>query len=203
MEKIVLATHNLGKIRELAEPLQHFGLEVLGMDAFPTLHEIEETGVSFEENALLKARSVTLVTGLPAIADDSGLMVDALKGAPGVHSARYSDDWQSLPNESRDQRNIRKLLAMLAHTEQRVAHYVTVMAVCKADGGETLITRGEWSGRILRCCRGTNGFGYDPVFLDMDLNRTAAELTTEEKNARSHRGKALRELLHLLQHFLR
>ena len=112
--RIVLATQNAGKVRELADPLTEFGVEVLGLSSFPEIGEIEETGTTFEENALIKARAVAALTGLVSVADDSGLEVDALDGAPGVYSARYSDDWESLPGESRDARNIRKLLHAMA-----------------------------------------------------------------------------------------
>ena len=176
--QIVLATHNAGKVRELADPLSQFGVEVLGLEFFPTIGEIDETGTTFEENACIKAREVARLTGLISIADDSGLEVDALDGRPGVYSARYSDDWESLPGESRDVRNIRKLLHELANV------------------------RGVWDGRLLTAPRGENGFGYDPVFFDAIVGKTAAELTRDEKNARSHRGNALRALLAKWQGFM-
>ena len=163
-QRVVLATHNAGKVRELAGPLADFGVEVIGLEAFPQIEDIEETGTTFEENALIKARAVAGITGLISVADDSGLMVEALGGRPGVYSARYSDDWQSLPGESRDQRNIRKLLHELADV-------------------------------LLAAPRGENGFGNHPIFFDPLINKTAAQLSREEKNARSHRGNALRALL--------
>lgn len=195
---VVLATRNQGKVREMAEPLRAFGLRVVGLDAFPDLPEVEESGTSFEENALLKARDVARRTGLVAIADDSGLEVDALGGAPGVRSARYSDDMPDLPGETKDERNVMKLLAALSSVRlwERSARFRTVIAVCTPDG-ETLVAPGAWEGSVACSPRGKNGFGYDPVFLDPELGRTAAELTPEEKMARSHRGKALRELLRL------
>lgn len=195
---IILATRNQGKVRELAEPLRAFGLNVVGLDAFPDLPEVEETGTTFEENALLKARDVSRRTGLVAIADDSGLEVDALDGAPGVRSARYSEDMPDLPGTSRDERNIMKLLGALSSAKlwQRTARFRTVIAVCTPEG-DTLLAHGVWEGSIACAPHGKNGFGYDPVFLDPELARTAAELTPEQKMARSHRGNALRELLHL------
>lgn len=194
--RVVLATRNAGKIAELAGPLSAFGVTVVGLDAFPGIGEIEENGATFEENALIKARAVTRATGLTAIADDSGLMVDALGGAPGVYSARYSDDLEMLPGENRDRRNIRKLLAALADVPEgrRGCRFVTAMAAVRPDGRE-LTVRGEWPGTLLASPRGENGFGYDPVFFDAETGRTAAELTREEKTARSHRGRAAAALL--------
>ena len=196
MLRIVLATQNAGKIRELAEPLTQSGVEVLGLSSYPEIGEIEETGTTFEENALIKARAVAAHTGLVSVADDSGLEVDALDGAPGVYSARYSDDWESLPDESRDARNIRKLLhAMTAvPAEKRTCRFVCCMAAVKPNG-EELVVRGTWDGTLLESRRGDNGFGYDPVFFDASSGKSAAQLTRDEKNARSHRGNALRALL--------
>lgn len=196
LPRVVLATRNAGKIAELAGPLSAFGVELVGLDAFPEIGEIVEDGATFEENALIKARAVAGATGLTAIADDSGLMVDALGGAPGVHSARYADDWDFLAGENRDQRNIRKLLhAMRAVPEgARGCRFVTVMAAVRPDGPE-LTVRGEWPGILLATPRGSNGFGYDPIFFDAETGRAAAELTREEKTARSHRGRAAAALL--------
>lgn len=197
-DTVVLATRNQGKVRELEEPLRVFGLRVVGLHAFPELPEVEETGTTFEENALLKATTVARLTGLTAIADDSGLEVDALDGAPGVHSARYSDDMPDLPGGTKDMRNNLKLLAALSSVPlgKRSARFRSVIAVCTPEG-KTLVTSGQWEGRIGYAPRGKNGFGYDPLFFDPETGRTAAELTPEEKMARSHRGKALRELLRL------
>lgn len=193
---LVLATTNAGKICELADGLDAHGLTVLGLNAFPQVGDIEETGVTFEENALLKARTVSTLTGLVAVADDSGLEVDALNGAPGVHSARFADDWPRLPGESRDARNIRKLLYTLKNIpdHQRTARFVSCMAACTPQGKE-MVVQGTWVGRLLTAPCGENGFGYDPIFWDAAIQRTAAQLTREEKNARSHRGSALRQLL--------
>ena len=204
MGRIVLATGNAGKVRELAGPLAAYGVEVLGLDAFPQIGDIEENGTTFEENALIKARAVTGATGLVSVADDSGLMVDALDGRPGVHSARYSDDWESLPDESRDARNIRKMLHELAGTapEKRTCRFVTCMAAVRPDGRE-LTVHGYWEGRLLESPLGENGFGYDPIFFDLQIGRSAAQLSRDEKNARSHRGNALRALLARWQEFMR
>ena len=194
--RVVLATRNAGKIAELAGPLAAFGVELVGLDAFPEIGEIEEDGATFEENALIKARAVAKATGLTAIADDSGLMVEALGGAPGVYSARYSDDLETLPGENRDRRNIRKLLAAMADVPEgeRGCRFVTAMAAVRPDGRE-LTVRSEWPGTLLASPRGSNGFGYDPVFYDPEVGHTAAELTREEKTARSHRGRAAAALL--------
>lgn len=204
LKKIVLATSNKGKVRELADSLADKGYIVYGLDEFPQIGEIEENGDSFAENALVKARAVAAATGLPAIADDSGLMVDALGGAPGIYSARFGQDWEYLPGEDRDGRNIRKLLYALKDVpgQKRDAKFVTVMAVVLPTGEEAT-TSGEWHGRILEAPRGHNGFGYDPVFFDDELGRAAAELTKEEKNSRSHRGRALRAMLEKLPAFLK
>lgn len=199
---VVLATTNAGKVRELAAPLHAYGLEVLGMDAFQGIGDIEETGTTFEENALLKARIVADATGYVTVADDSGLEVDALNGEPGIYSARYGSDLALLEGENRDGRNIRKLLASMAQVPegQRGARFVCCMAVCKPRGAE-LVVRGVWEGQILENPQGDNGFGYDPVFLDAALGRSAAMLTREEKMGVSHRGKALAQLLALWPQF--
>lgn len=194
--RVVLATHNAGKIRELADPMADFGIEVVGLSLFPEIGEIEETGTTFEENALIKARAVCAATGLVAVADDSGLEVDALDKGPGVYSARYSNDWESLPGESVDKRNMRKLLFELRDVPQtrRSCRFVSCMVAVHPDGRE-LVVRGTWEGRILEEPLGENGFGYDPLFWDESIRKSAAQLTRDEKNARSHRGNALRVLL--------
>lgn len=201
MEKkiLLLATTNRGKIAELAGLLKDSPYEVWGLDRFPELAEIEENGKTFAENALIKARAVAAHTGLPCMADDSGLSVDILDGQPGIFSARYGQDWESLPGESRDQRNIRKLLHVLRDVPEgeRGCAFVTAMAAVHPDGRE-LVSRGEWRGQLLKEPCGENGFGYDPIFFDPELGKTAAQLSREEKNARSHRGKALRVMLQKL-----
>jgi len=199
--KVVLATRNAGKVRELADGLCVFGLDVLGLEAFPGMEDVEETGASFEENAILKACAVARYTGYVAVADDSGLEADALGCAPGIYSARYSD-MQPLPPElenaslSRDERNNLTLLYALAAVpdEKRTGRFVCAMSACKPDG-RSIVLCAVWEGRILRAPRGIHGFGYDPLFFDPELGRTAAELSTAEKNAYSHRGKALTKLL--------
>ncbi len=194
--RIVLATRNQGKIKELEALLAAYGLTVVGLDAYPELGEIEETGATFAENAALKARTVALATGRVALADDSGLMVDALDGAPGVYSARYSGE------DATDEKNNRKLLAALSGVpaERRSCRFVSVVAAHAPNGAE-ILAEGRWEGRVLEAPRGSGGFGYDPLFFDVELGRTAAELSREDKNARSHRGRALRSLLALWPDF--
>lgn len=199
--KIILATTNKGKLAELSKMLEKSGITVAGLEDFPQIGEIVEDGASFEENALIKARTVAKMTGLPCIADDSGLVVAALDGAPGIFSARYGDDWETLGNETRDERNIRKLMSVMKDVKQRDCYFKTAIAAVKPDGQYILAT-GEWAGELLEEPRGVNGFGYDPVFYDPEIKKAAAELTREEKNAQSHRGKALRALLAQLPAFL-
>ncbi len=195
-QNIILATRNAGKIRELALALAKHNLDVMGLESFPALEDVEETGSTFEENALLKARYVAKNTGLVAIADDSGLEVDALGGAPGIYSARYGNDLALEAGETKDMRNNRKLLQELATVApaQRQARFVCCMVACTPEG-KYIVAQGTWEGLILENLRGQQGFGYDPLFFDPQIQRCAAELTKEEKNARSHRGKALENLL--------
>ena len=190
---IVLATRNKGKIREFAELLAPFGLTVLSLDDFPHLPEIEETGKTFADNALLKACGVSTATGLVAVADDSGLEVDALGKAPGVYSARYSER-PGLP--ATDERNLEKLLADLADVPagRRTGRFRCCMAAC-TPAGERLLAEGAWEGVVAASPAGSNGFGYDPVFFDQERGCTAAQMSREEKNARSHRAKAVAALL--------
>jgi len=190
MGAVILATRNKGKIAELTRMLEGFQIEVRGLDAFPEIAEVEETGTTFEENARLKAEAVSRATGLVAVADDSGLEVDALGGAPGVFSARYAGDGAD------DAANNAKLLRELAGEppEKRTARFRCVM-LAAAPNGEELMASGTWEGMIAEAPRGEGGFGYDPVFCDPKLGRAAAELTRDEKNARSHRGKALKALM--------
>ncbi|OGR40059.1 MAG: non-canonical purine NTP pyrophosphatase, RdgB/HAM1 family [Desulfovibrionales bacterium GWA2_65_9] len=187
---VVLATRNKGKIAELEALLASFGVAVLGLGDFPDLGEIEETGATFAENARLKARTVASATGLIALADDSGLAVDKLSGAPGVYSARYSGP------DATDAANNAKLLATLADVPEaeRGCRFISVVAAHAPNGAE-ILAEGRWEGRVLQAPRGQGGFGYDPLFLDPELGRSAAELSPQEKNARSHRGQALRALL--------
>ncbi len=188
--QIVLATRNAGKTREFSALMAGMGVTVLGLDAFPEVEEVEETGTTFEENALLKARAVAAATGLVAVADDSGISVDALGGAPGVYSARYAG------GHGDAEANNAKLLQELKDVPdvRRTARFVCVVAAAKPDGS-VITARGEWEGRITHGYAGKSGFGYDPIFLDPEMDMTAAQMTPEQKNSRSHRGKALRELL--------
>ncbi len=194
MQKVVLATGNPGKVRELAEPLAEYGLDIvaqtdLGVDS------VEETGLTFIENALIKARHAARVTGLPAIADDSGLAVEALGGAPGIYSARYAGEQAS------DQQNLQKLLDALRDTpdDQRQAAFHCVLVYLRhADDPTPLVFHGQWPGLIARQSEGNGGFGYDPIFYLPELNTTAAAMTKAEKLAVSHRGKALKLLLEAL-----
>jgi len=188
--KVVLATGNKGKLRELQAMLAAKGLEIVAQTALG-VPEAEETGASFRENALLKARHAARHTGLAAIADDSGLEVDALGGAPGIYSARYAGP------EATDADNLQKLLKELdgMPAEKRRARFRCVIAYLrKADDPAPLVCEGVWEGSILEAPRGTNGFGYDPVFLVPGRNLSSAELSPEEKNRLSHRGQALAKL---------
>ena len=188
MRRIVLATNNPGKVREFNAVLAGFNLEIAPQSAF-NVPEAEETGLTFVENALLKARNAALHSGLPALADDSGICVEALNGAPGVYSARYAGEPKS------DARNNEKLIAALQGQTNRRAHYYCVMVLVRyADDPEPLIAEGRWYGEIIDTPRGEGGFGYDPYFLLPQLGKTGAELGEDEKNAISHRGQALREL---------
>jgi XTP/dITP diphosphohydrolase len=188
-----MASGNAGKIREISRLLEGLGVEVVAQSEFGVV-DADETGSTFAENSLLKARHAALATGLPAVADDSGLVVDALDGAPGVYSARYS-----APGAT-DDRNIDKLLGALKDTAtaSRGAAFHCVATFVMSDQDTPLIGGGEWRGSILTARQGNGGFGYDPVFLDPESGKSAAELTAEEKNARSHRGKALRQLVELI-----
>jgi XTP/dITP diphosphohydrolase len=190
-ERFVLASHNAAKLREMREILGSLGIRVLSQREAGVDVEPEETGTTFEDNARIKAVAVMEASGLPALADDSGLMVDALGGAPGVYSARYGGG-----HDRSDAERNAFLLENLEHEEQRGAKFVSVIAVAYPDG-RVLIARGEVRGEIAREERGENGFGYDPLFRLPD-GRHMAELSGEEKNAVFHRGNALRELKRIL-----
>ncbi len=193
MKKIVLASNNAGKLREFGQMLATVNIEVLPQARF-NVPEAEEPHVTFVENALAKARHAAKLTGLPALADDSGICVSALGGAPGVFSARFAGAPKS------DDRNNQKLIADLQGKGDRRAHYVAVLVfVHHADDPQPIICEGEWHGEIIDTPRGANGFGYDPYFLVPDLNQTAAEIAADEKNRRSHRGKALVQLMERLK----
>lgn len=191
MPMLVLATGNRGKQREFAELLYGSPWQVRIQADFD-VPEIEETGLTFVENALLKARNAARHTGLPAVADDSGIVVDALQGAPGIRSARYAGPGAS------DQDNLARLLAAMAGTPEpeRTCRYVCVLAFLRhADDPTPLLAEGRWEGRVALAPRGTGGFGYDPVFVVPGAGCTAAELPSEAKHAASHRGQALRALV--------
>jgi len=193
--KAVLASSNAGKLRELAAILSPLGYELITQNSLD-IDTPPETGTTFAENALLKARHAARLSGLPAIADDSGIEVDALDGRPGVYSARYAGEGAT------DLANLRKMLDELRGVppDRRSARYQCVIAFARsADDPTPLIAHGSWEGRVLTAPRGTGGFGYDPIFQPMGLDVTAAELSAAEKNARSHRGEALRVLARLLR----
>ena len=188
--KLVLATRNPGKIvefRRILEELHPAAIDLVGLEHFPQLQDVEETGATFFENALLKARTVCLETGLPSIADDSGLCIDALEGAPGVLSARWSGI------HGNDAANIEKVLGQLASVEERGAHFTCVTAFVMPDGREST-SEGILSGEILRKPIGTHGFGYDPIFRPAGSELSLAELDARKKDLISHRGQSLRAI---------
>lgn len=189
MKKLVLASNNAKKMKELNALLAPLGFEVIpqGQLGIP---EAEEPHCTFVENALTKARHASKLSGLPALADDSGLCVAALGGAPGVYSARYAGEPKS------DARNNQKLLADLGDNPNRAAHFVSVIVLVRhADDPQPLIAEGEWHGEILPAERGEGGFGYDPMFYLPEFNQTAAELDAAIKNQQSHRGRAMQQLI--------
>jgi XTP/dITP diphosphohydrolase len=203
--RVVLASRNAHKIEEMARILDEAGLhvDVLGIDAFPegSVPEVPETEATFEGNALLKARAVCAATGVPAVADDSGLCVDALNGMPGILSARWSGGL--VPERSTDVGNLELVLAQLGDTpgDRLGARFRCAVALVLPDGREATV-EGEMTGRLVREPRGANGFGYDPIFVPDGEARTSAELSNEEKDAISHRGKALRALVPVLRDLL-
>lgn len=193
-EKIVLASNNAGKVREINQLLADQQIQVVPQKEF-AIGDIEETGLTFVENAILKARHAAKESGLAAIADDSGLEVDALKGAPGIYSARFAG------TDCNDQDNNIKLLESLSDvpTEERGARFQCVMVYMRhADDPTPIICQGTWEGRILKEPSGDNGFGYDPLFFVPEHNCASAELSPKVKNQLSHRGQALRKLLSAL-----
>ena len=192
-DKLVIASSNAGKVREIRQILAPLHIDTIPQTAFG-IPDAEEPHDTFIENALAKARHVASLTGLPALADDSGLCVDALGGAPGVHSARFAGDARS------DERNNEKLLDVLRTERNRRAHYYCVIVVMRhARDPEPLISQGLWQGEILPAPRGAGGFGYDPLFLDTASGQTGAELEPAQKNLMSHRGKALALLIEALK----
>lgn len=182
--KIVLASHNQGKVKEMGAILAKYGVELVLQSELGVNIEVEETGVTFRENALLKAHAVAKATGMPAIADDSGLMVDALNGAPGVYTARYGGEGLT------DEQRYRLLLSSLSGQTNRAAHFYSCIA-CVFPTGEVLTAQGVCDGTIAFAPMGQDGFGYDPVFFVPELRKTFAQMTAEEKNTISHRAKAL------------
>ena len=193
MKEIVIASNNAGKLHEIEAILLPLGMKPIPQSAF-SVPEAEEPHPTFVENALAKARNAALHSGLPAMADDSGICVSALKGAPGVISARYAGEPKS------DERNNQKLVAALKGHEDRSAYYFAVLILLRsADDPQPLIAEGRWAGTVVETPRGENGFGYDPYFLLPDFNQTAAELDPAKKNLISHRGKALRRLAALIR----
>ena len=194
--KIVLATHNHDKEIELQHSLQGLGVEICSLSEYPDIGDIEETGTTLLENSLLKAHTVHDRTGLPAIADDTGLEVDALDGAPGVYSARFSGA------DATYEDNVNKLLSVMEEVsdDMRSARFRTVISF--VDGNQELWTEGHIDGKIIDFPRGNAGFGYDPVFYIPQLEKTFAELSTADKNKISHRGLALQKLRKILVNVL-
>nr|VFJ87859.1 MAG: XTP/dITP diphosphohydrolase [Candidatus Kentron sp. LFY] len=191
MKTVVLASSNPGKLRELGELLAPLDITLAPQSDFG-VQDVEETGTTFVENAIIKTRHAAAVSGLPAIGDDSGLAVDRLGGAPGIYSARYAGDGAT------DEKNLERLLNELANVpeSQRSAHFKCLMVYMRhADDPTPVIADGTWEGRILFAPRGKNGFGYDPVFYVPTHDCSAAELSSDIKNASSHRGRAARELV--------
>ncbi|KEA65194.1 Nucleoside 5-triphosphatase RdgB (dHAPTP, dITP, XTP-specific) [Marinobacterium lacunae] len=198
IDRIVLASGNRGKLNEFNQILSPLHVSVVPQSDF-AVRDAAETGLSFVENAIIKARHACQVTGLPALADDSGLEVDALRGAPGIYSARYAGEGAS------DEENNRKLLTALANVPdaERTARFQCVLVFMRhAEDPTPLICQGSWEGYILHEPRGQNGFGYDPLFLVPERDCASAELTPEEKHALSHRGKAVQQLISAISPYL-
>jgi XTP/dITP diphosphohydrolase len=193
MSKLVIASGNAGKLREIARILAPLDIQAVPQSEFD-VPDCPEPHITFVENCLAKARHASAHSGLPALADDSGICAEALGGAPGVFSARYAGEPKS------DPRNNEKLIAALANQANRRAHYTCVMVYVRhPDDPEPVIAEGHWYGEIIDTPRGENGFGYDPYFLVPQFGKTGAELDEDTKNAISHRGQALRELVDKLQ----
>lgn len=195
MQDILIASGNKGKVNELKEMLAPFGLNVVPQSQY-SVEDVPETGTTFVENAIIKARHAAKVTGLPCIADDSGLEVKALNGAPGIYSARFAGP------DATDGTNIDKLLTAMKDVDEghRQARFVCVLVFMRhADDPTPIICQGAWEGEIIEQRSGENGFGYDPVFYQPQLNKTAAELSPDEKHSLSHRGQALKQLVSQLK----
>ncbi|MEU2515362.1 RdgB/HAM1 family non-canonical purine NTP pyrophosphatase [Streptomyces syringium] len=199
MKRLILATRNANKVTELRAILEGAGLDVelVGADAYPEIPDVKETGVTFAENALLKAHALASATGLPAVADDSGLCVDVLNGAPGIFSARWAGA------HGNDKANLELLLSQLGDIadEHRGAHFACAAALALPDGTERVV-EGRLEGTLRHEPSGGFGFGYDPILQPLGETRTCAELTPDEKNAISHRGKAFRELVPVVRELL-
>lgn len=194
--RFILATHNPGKLREMGEILKDFGIEVVSPRDLGITVDVEETGTTFAENAMLKAKAICKAAGLPAIADDSGLCVDALNGAPGVYSARYGGEGLD------DRGRYMLLLSSLRGAPTRAAHFACAVA-CAFPNGDTLTAEGRCDGSIAYAPLGEGGFGYDPVFLLPGTGKTFGQLTQEEKSAVSHRGRALKDFAGKLEAYLK
>ena len=194
--RFVLATHNPGKLREMGEILKDLGIEVVSPKDLGITVDVEETGTTFAENAMLKAKAVCQAAGLPAIADDSGLCVDALNGAPGVYSARYGGEGLD------DKGRYLLLLSSLRGAPTRAAHFACAVA-CAFPNGDTLTAEGRCDGSIAYAPLGEGGFGYDPVFLLPGTGKTFGQLPQEEKSAVSHRGRALKDFAGKLEAYLK
>lgn len=194
--RFVLATHNPGKLREMGEILKDFGIEVVSPKDLGITVDVEETGSTFAENAMLKAKAICKAANLPAIADDSGLCVDALNGAPGVYSARYGGEGLD------DKGRYMLLLSSLRGAPTRAAHFACAVA-CAFPNGDTLTAEGRCDGSIAYAPLGEGGFGYDPVFLLPGTGKTFGQLTQEEKSAVSHRGRALKDFAGKLEAYLK
>ena len=194
VRRVVLATRNAGKIAELGRILADVGggVEIVGLESFPDAPDVPETGLTFADNALLKARAIAACTGLPAVSDDSGLAADALHGMPGVLSARWAG------RHGDDTANLELLLGQLADVDERGAAFVCVAALALPDGGGEWTATGVLAGTLTRAPRGGNGFGYDPIFVPEGLSVTTAELAPSEKDAISHRGRAFRAIAPLI-----
>ena len=195
MQKIVLASNNKGKVREFGDMLSSLNMEVIPQATF-NIEDADETGLTFVENAIIKARHASAIAGLPAIADDSGLEVDALKGAPGIYSARYSGEGAT------DEKNLLKLLEALKDVaeEKRTARFQCVLVYMRhAEDPTPLICQGTWEGIISTEAHGENGFGYDPIFYVPTHNCSSAQLSADVKNTLSHRAQALNKLLNTLK----
>ena len=191
LNKVVLATHNPGKLREFRALISETDLECKSQSEYQ-VPEVPETGETFVENALIKARNACHYSGLPSIADDSGLVVDCLQGAPGVNSARFAGENATEPD------NLKKLLQAVRDfsSKERTARFQCAMIYLRSESDPSpLISLGTWEGQITMNAKGQHGFGYDPVFLITDLKRTSAQLEPQEKNRLSHRGQALRQLI--------